>query len=36
VRRVFDASATKRPFLVPIQRTTRSGIFNLQRPRVIS
>jgi hypothetical protein len=29
LRRAFGASATKRPFLVPIERMTRSGMIHL-------
>src|SRR5262249_57795919 len=36
LRRAFAASATNRPFLVPIQRMTRSGMFNLPKQRVVS
>src|SRR6266576_6832515 len=32
LRLAFAASATNTPFFVPIVRTTRSAIFNLQRP----
>src|SRR5437867_3143568 len=32
-RRLFAPSATNKPFLVPMERITRSGIINLLRPR---
>jgi glycosyltransferase involved in cell wall biosynthesis len=34
--RVFEVSATKSPFLVPMERMTRSGMLNLPRPQVRS